>query len=120
MDSAKKNPAPSAPPLRKSRCPRTGRTSHSRPPPPPRTAPTHHPPMHPLEAVAHIRQSPSDDHAHRVIEVGMPHFGFQAYRKGFFSELLHREKRSLSSERMKSDVGPVALTPGTEALRNRA
>ena len=71
-----------------------------------------HAAMHRLQAVPDVRQGPANDHAHRVIEVGMPHFGFQAYRKGFFGELLHREKRSLPSEMMKSDVGPVALKPG--------
>ena len=48
-----------------------------------------HPPVHRLEAVAHVRQRPPDDDAHRVIEVGMPHFGFEADRQGFFGELLH-------------------------------
>ena len=49
-----------------------------------------HAAVHRFQAVAHIRQCPSDDHAHCVIEVGMPHFCFEAYRQGFFSELLHR------------------------------
>ena len=49
-----------------------------------------HAAMHGFEAVAHVRQRPSHDHAHRVIEVGMPHFCFEAYWQGFFSELLHR------------------------------
>ena len=30
-----------------------------------------------LEAVAHIGQSPADDHAHRVIEIGLPHLLFE-------------------------------------------
>src|SRR4030095_12793318 len=51
-----------------------------------------------FEAVADVRKRPSHDHAHRVIEVGMPHFGFQAYWKGFFCELLHQEDGSLSWE----------------------
>ena len=53
-----------------------------------------HAAMHRLQAVPDVRQGPANDHAHRVIEVGMPHFGFQADRKGFFSELLHHERRS--------------------------
>ena len=48
-----------------------------------------HAAMHRLQAVADVRQRPPDDHAHRVIEVGMPHFGFEADRQGFFGELLH-------------------------------
>ena len=30
--------------------------------------------MHRLQTITRIRQGPSDDHAHRVIEVGMAHF----------------------------------------------
>ncbi len=37
-------------------------------------------PVHRLEAVAHIGQSPANDHAHRVIEVGVAHLLFQADR----------------------------------------
>ncbi len=50
-----------------------------------------HPAMHRLESIADIGKGAADDDAHRVIEVGMPHFGFQADRKGFFGELLHGE-----------------------------
>ena len=42
-----------------------------------------------LQPVAHVRQRAADDHAHRVIEIGMPHLGFEAYRQGFFRKLLH-------------------------------
>ena len=48
-----------------------------------------HAPVHGLQAVADVRQRPAHDHAHRVIEVGMPHFGFEAYGEGFFGKLLH-------------------------------
>ena len=48
-----------------------------------------HAAMNGLEAVADVRQGAPHDHAHRVIEVGMPHFGFEADGKGFFGELLH-------------------------------
>ena len=37
-------------------------------------------PMHRLKAIAHIRQRPPDDHAHRVIEVGLAHLVFQVDR----------------------------------------
>src|SRR5205823_12159854 len=47
---------------------------------------------------------PAHDHAHCVIEIGMPHFGFEAYRKGFFGELLHRGRCSLSVKRLQSGV----------------
>ena len=43
-----------------------------------------------LQSIANIRQRATHDHAHGVIEVGMPHFGFQAYREGLFGKLLHR------------------------------
>ena len=48
-----------------------------------------HAAMHRLQSVTHIGKRPADDHAHRVIEVGMPHFRFEADRKGLFGELLH-------------------------------
>ena len=50
-----------------------------------------HAAMHRLEAVPDIRQSAPDDDAHRVIEIGPPHFFFEAYRDGFFGELVHAD-----------------------------
>ena len=35
-----------------------------------------HPPVHRLEAVVHAGQGPSDDDAHGVVQVGLPHFLF--------------------------------------------
>jgi len=49
-----------------------------------------HPPMHGLEAVPCVGQGPAHDHAHRVIEVGMPHLLFQTDRQGFFGKRSHR------------------------------
>ena len=76
-----------------------------------------HAAMHRFEAVPDIGQGPPDDHAHGVIEVGMPHFGFQADRKGFFGELLHRGKRSLAVKTVKSGrpgrASRVERHPGT-------
>src|SRR5207302_9269551 len=57
-----------------------------------------------FESVADVRQGPAHDHAHCVIEIGMPHFGFEAYRKGFFGELLHRRRCSLSVKRLQSGM----------------
>ena len=48
-----------------------------------------HPPVHRLQPVADVRQRPAHDYAHRIIEVGMAHFGLEAYGKGFFGKLLH-------------------------------
>src|SRR5271169_4817488 len=42
----------------------------------------------------------------------MPHFGLEADRKGFFGELLHQGRPSLSVERMQSATDPIALAPG--------
>ena len=38
-------------------------------------------PLHRLEAVANVRQRPTDDHAHGVIEVGLFHFDFNVDRQ---------------------------------------
>ncbi len=48
-----------------------------------------HAAMHGLQAIAYIRQRASDNHAHRIVQVGLAHFFFQADRQGFFSELFH-------------------------------
>jgi hypothetical protein len=57
-----------------------------------------HSPVDRLESVTHIRQGPTDDHAHRVIEVGAPHFLFEADRQGFFCELIHEEGGAFSGK----------------------
>jgi len=36
--------------------------------------------VHRLQAVAHVRQRPADDHAHRVIEIAAPHLHFDVDR----------------------------------------
>ena len=48
-----------------------------------------HAPVHRLEAVARIGERAAHDHAHRVIEVGVPHLLFEADRQGFLGELGH-------------------------------
>ena len=58
-----------------------------------------HAPMHRLEAVARIRQRTPDDHAHRVIEVGMPHFLFQRNGQCFFGEGRHEPLQLFESKR---------------------
>ncbi len=42
-----------------------------------------------FEAVAYVREGATHDHAHRVIEVAVPHLSLEADRQGFFCELLH-------------------------------
>ena len=44
-----------------------------------------HTPMHGLEAIAHIGQSPGDDDRHRIIDVRAPHLVFDVYRNDFFA-----------------------------------
>jgi hypothetical protein len=48
-----------------------------------------HAPVHRLEAIARIGQGSSDDHAHRVIQVGTPHLLFETDRQGFLGERRH-------------------------------
>ena len=48
-----------------------------------------HPAVHRLQPVADVGQRPSHDHAHRVIEVAVPHLGFQADGEGFLGEGVH-------------------------------
>jgi hypothetical protein len=48
-----------------------------------------HAPVDGFQSVAHIREGPADDHAHRIIEVGAAHLLFEADRVGFFCELFH-------------------------------
>src|SRR5689334_20945184 len=37
-------------------------------------------PMHRLQAVTHVGQRAPNDHAHRIIEIGLLHLGFDVYR----------------------------------------
>ena len=46
-------------------------------------------PMHRLEAVADVRQCTPHDHAHRVIEIGLPHFVFEIDVQYFASDFGH-------------------------------
>ena len=39
--------------------------------------------MHGLEPIAHVRQCPADDHAHRVIHVGLFQLIFDVDRENF-------------------------------------
>ena len=61
-----------------------------------------HAAMNGFQAVTNIGQRPAHDHAHRVIEIGMAHFGFQADWKSLFGELLHRWQGPL---RLTADNG---------------
>src|SRR5258706_3149122 len=56
--------------------------------------------MHRLETIPHVRQRTSNDYAHRVVEIGAPHFFFEADRDGFFSELVHENFGSDCKKRL--------------------
>ena len=45
--------------------------------------------MYGLEAISYIRQCPSHDHAHGVVEVGLLHLVFKIDVQDFFCELAH-------------------------------
>src|SRR6185437_16719995 len=47
------------------------------------------PPMDRLQTITHIRQGPSYNHAHGVVEVGTAHLLFEADGERFFRELIH-------------------------------
>jgi hypothetical protein len=48
-----------------------------------------HAPVHRLQAVAYVGQRASDDHAHRVIQIGFAHLVFEIYGQYFASDLGH-------------------------------
>ena len=50
-----------------------------------------HPAVHRLQPVADIGQRAAHDNAHRVVEIRAPHLLFEAYREGFFRELIHQD-----------------------------
>ena len=72
--------------------------------------------VHGFQPVAHVRQGPAHDHAHRVVEVRVPHFGFEADRQGFFGELLHR---GLFVRKCWAKGGPDAVPPEMRAGAKR-
>jgi len=63
-----------------------------------------HPAMDRLESVPHIRQRAPDDHAHRVIEVGMAHFFLKADRERLFGELIHGVRSTRTGGIKKSEM----------------
>ena len=48
-----------------------------------------HAAVHRLEAIAHVRQGPANDHAHGVVEVGLLQLVFNIDRGDFFGEIRH-------------------------------
>ncbi len=44
-----------------------------------------------LQTIAHIRQRASDNDAHRIVQIGLAHFFFEADGECFFGELLFHE-----------------------------
>jgi hypothetical protein len=90
-----------------------------------------HTAVHWLEAVAGIGQCPPDDHAHRVIKIGTPHFLFEADGQGFLGKLGHaaalnegenrwRARDSPSSLRTLAGIGEGCAILGAGSCRGRA
>jgi hypothetical protein len=52
--------------------------------------PVEDPAMHRLEAVADVRQRPADDHAHRVVEIGLLDLVLQVHRLPAVSRAFRR------------------------------
>ncbi|MNF95701.1 hypothetical protein D3C84_784670 [compost metagenome] len=50
--------------------------------------------VHGLEAIARIRQCTADDHAHRVVEVGLFQLVFDIDREDFFGQFAHEKPDS--------------------------
>src|SRR6185295_10963298 len=62
-----------------------------------------HTAMHGLQPVAHVGQRTPDDHAHRIVEVGLPHLVFEIDRHYFTSDFRHSirelwERRTLTHD----------------------
>ena len=68
------------------------------------------PSMHRFQTIARVRQGPTDDHAHRVIEVGTAHLVFEADGQGFFGELFHGlfHCRSVSFQHVARDDSVIS------------
>src|SRR5690606_34638820 len=82
-----------------------------------------HAPMHRLEAVAHVWQRPSDDHAHGVIQVAATHLFFQRYRKRLLGEGIHIYRATESSKRENPSRAnrkfyhPIIRCPGSRGSK---
>ncbi|MCY1505366.1 hypothetical protein D9M68_395800 [compost metagenome] len=50
--------------------------------------------MHRLQAIARIGKGTTDDHAHRVIEIGLSEFVFDVDREDFFGQFAHEKPGS--------------------------
>jgi hypothetical protein len=48
-----------------------------------------HAPVDGLESVAHVRQRPTDDHAHGVVEIRLAHLVFEVDRQDFARDFRH-------------------------------
>ena len=53
-----------------------------------------HTPVHGLQAIARIRQCPTDNYAHRVVEVGLFQLVFDIDREDFFGQFAHEKPDS--------------------------
>ena len=48
-----------------------------------------HAAVHGLQSVTHVGQCPPDDHAHRIVEIGLPHLVFETDREDFAGDIGH-------------------------------
>ena len=76
------------------------------------------PPVHRLEPVADVRQRPPDDHAHRVVEIGLLDLVLQVHRLPPVGRALHRSVSHGSSHRVVAvaSVGGRTRSEGVEGL----
>jgi hypothetical protein len=77
-----------------------------------------HSAMHGLQPVAHVGQGTPDDHAHRIVEVGLPHLVFEIDRHDFASDFRH-SIRELWERRTLTHEG-VSLLPGAVGKKSAA
>ena len=70
--------------------------------------------MHRLEAVAHVRQRPSHDHAHGVTEVRLAHLVLEIDGQDFFREIWHRRRQPALSV-TRGIRGVAASSPSVNA-----
>ena len=64
-----------------------------------------HAPVHRLEAIAHIRQRPADDHAHRVIEVRLLEFVLDVDWQNLSGDVTHGSSNPLHCKRLAARRG---------------
>src|SRR5690606_35898339 len=68
--------------------------------------------MHGLQSVAHVRQRTADDHAHRVIEIGLPHLVFEIDRQYLLRPFSHSYR--------SNNIALISAGTGRESARDGA